>query len=88
MFNSAAAQVSGTTANKFTPIDGVDNMVRNGISTQVKTKHYCISGMKGYDGKSLEVCLSLLSQLSRFVVGSKFERQFDNSRYHFQTFLN
>ena len=53
LFGSTAQ--SGTTGTKFTAIDGTDNMVRNGVSTQVKTKHYCITGMKNYESKCLEV---------------------------------
>ena len=53
----SAGTVTGTAGTKFAVVDGTDTMVRNGISTQVKTKHYCITGMKAYDSKSLEVGL-------------------------------
>jgi len=52
-FGSTAA--TGTASTKFQPTDGQDNMMKNGLATTVKTKHYCITGMKAYEAKSLEV---------------------------------
>ena len=47
--------VTGTAGVKFTPVDGTDSVARNGVSSVVRTKHYCINGMKQYEDKSLEV---------------------------------
>ncbi|XP_067943917.1 nuclear pore complex protein Nup98-Nup96-like isoform X3 [Watersipora subatra] len=52
-FGSTMAS-AGTGGTKFAATDGTDNMVKNGVSIQVKTKHYCICGMKQYEQKSME----------------------------------
>jgi len=54
-FGVAAATASGTTSSKFAPPDGSDTMIKNGISQTVKTRHFCITAMKPYEHKSLEV---------------------------------
>ena len=47
------SNVVGTTI-KFNPPAGTDSMMKNGISTNVSTKHHCLTAMKEYEGKSLE----------------------------------
>lgn len=56
-FGTAASgsTTGGTTAVKFQPPDGTDSMIKNGQSQTVKTKHYCITAMKQYETKCLEV---------------------------------
>jgi len=39
----------------FTPPDGSETMIKNGISQTVKTRHFCLTSMKAYENKSLEV---------------------------------
>ena len=47
---------AGTSLVKFKPFLGLDTMHRSGVSQSVQTKHFCISAMQTYSGKSLEVC--------------------------------
>ena len=47
--------MSGTTI-KFQPLEGQDTIMEELTSTQVKTKLQCITAMKEYESKSLEVC--------------------------------
>ena len=49
------AQQSGTVV-KFNPPSGQDTMVKNGVTQNINTKHQCITAMKEYEAKSLEVC--------------------------------
>nr|4OWR_B Chain B, Nuclear pore complex protein Nup98-Nup96 [Homo sapiens] len=44
---------TGTTI-KFNPPTGTDTMVKAGVSTNISTKHQCITAMKEYESKSLE----------------------------------
>ncbi|XP_008948136.1 PREDICTED: nuclear pore complex protein Nup98-Nup96, partial [Merops nubicus] len=44
---------TGTTI-KFNPPTGTDTMVKSGVSTNINTKHQCITAMKEYESKSLE----------------------------------
>ncbi|XP_061485203.1 nuclear pore complex protein Nup98-Nup96 isoform X2 [Rhineura floridana] len=44
---------TGTTI-KFNPPTGTDTMVKSGVSTNISTKHQCITAMKEYESKSLE----------------------------------
>lgn len=37
------------------PPTGTDTMVKSGVSTNISTKHQCITAMKEYESKSLEV---------------------------------
>lgn len=56
LFGSSAASTSGgTLAVKFQAIDGSDTVVKGGISHPIKTKHYCITAMKQFESKSIEV---------------------------------
>ncbi|XP_071485377.1 nuclear pore complex protein Nup98-Nup96-like [Diadema antillarum] len=48
-----ATQQNGTTI-KFNPVSGTDTMVKNGVSTNVTTKHQVITAMKEYSNKSFE----------------------------------
>ena len=47
--------MSGTTI-KFQPLEGQDTIIKALTLTNVKTKHQCITAMKEYENKSLEVC--------------------------------
>ena len=47
--------VSGTTI-KFQPLEGQDTIMKTLTLTNVKTKHQCITAVKEYENKSLEVC--------------------------------
>ncbi|KAG8180121.1 hypothetical protein JTE90_012136 [Oedothorax gibbosus] len=51
-FNATAA-TSGTTI-KFNPPTGTDTMIKGGTSTNISTRHQCITCMKEYENKSLE----------------------------------
>ncbi|XP_032076064.1 nuclear pore complex protein Nup98-Nup96 isoform X2 [Thamnophis elegans] len=44
---------TGTTI-KFNAPTGTDTMVKSGVSTNISTKHQCITAMKEYESKSLE----------------------------------
>jgi nuclear pore complex protein Nup98-Nup96 len=50
----AAAGMGGTTI-KFVPVTGTDVVMKNGSQQSVQTKLQCITGMKEYENKSLEV---------------------------------
>ncbi|KAJ7320252.1 hypothetical protein JRQ81_019763 [Phrynocephalus forsythii] len=50
---SFTAVPTGTTI-KFNPPTGTDTMVKSGVSTNISTKHQCITAMKEYESKSLE----------------------------------
>ncbi|XP_065225044.1 nuclear pore complex protein Nup98-Nup96 isoform X2 [Planococcus citri] len=52
-FAPGATAATGTTI-KFIPVTGTDTMQRNGQTSTISTKHYCITCMKEYEGKSLE----------------------------------
>lgn len=39
------------------PPTGSDTMVKAGVTTSINTKHQCITAMKEYENKSLEVCV-------------------------------
>lgn len=49
-FSSAT---NGTTI-KFNPPTGTDTMMKGGVSTNISTRHQCITCMKEYENKSLE----------------------------------
>ncbi|XP_061057320.1 nuclear pore complex protein Nup98-Nup96 isoform X6 [Eubalaena glacialis] len=51
--SSFTAAPTGTTI-KFNPPTGADTMVKAGVSTNISTKHQCITAMKEYESKSLE----------------------------------
>ncbi|KAM5223301.1 nuclear pore complex protein Nup98-Nup96 isoform 6-T10 [Hipposideros larvatus] len=51
--SSFTATPTGTTI-KFNPPTGTDTMVKAGVSTNISTKHQCITAMKEYESKSLE----------------------------------
>ncbi|XP_026577423.1 nuclear pore complex protein Nup98-Nup96 [Pseudonaja textilis] len=50
---SFSAVPTGTTI-KFNAPNGTDTMVKSGVSTNISTKHQCITAMKEYESKSLE----------------------------------
>lgn len=43
------------------PPTGSDTMVKGGVTTSINTKHQCITAMKEYENKSLEVGCILTS---------------------------
>ncbi|KAM5248278.1 nuclear pore complex protein Nup98-Nup96 isoform 3-T3 [Ctenodactylus gundi] len=51
--SSFTSAPTGTTI-KFNPPTGTDTMVKAGVSTNISTKHQCITAMKEYESKSLE----------------------------------
>lgn len=53
-FVGFGAQQSGTIV-KFNPPAGQDTMVKNGVTHNINTKHQCITAMKEYESKCLEV---------------------------------
>ena len=44
----------GTGHTKFQPTTSTDTMMKSGQSTQISTRHQCITCMKEYENKSLE----------------------------------
>lgn len=50
---------SGTTV-KFVPVTGSDVVMKGGSQQTVQTKLQCITGMKEYESKSLEVWYRIL----------------------------
>lgn len=48
-----SAAPTGTTI-KFNPPSGTDTMAKGGVTTNINTKHQCITAMKEYESKSLE----------------------------------
>lgn len=49
----ASNQQTGTVI-KFNPVTGTDNLMKNGVTQTVSTRHFCITCMKEYESKSLE----------------------------------
>lgn len=47
-----------TSRFSFQPPTGSDTMVKAGVTTSINTKHQCITAMKEYENKSLEVRLT------------------------------
>lgn len=45
---------NGTAIAKFQPYNGTDTLMKNGQTSSVNTRQYCITAMKEYEGKSLE----------------------------------
>ena len=39
----------------FSPPSGQDTLLKNGVTTNINTLHQCITAMKEYENKSLEV---------------------------------
>ncbi|MFH4975619.1 hypothetical protein AB6A40_002328 [Gnathostoma spinigerum] len=54
-----ASSVQTGTTIKFEPPTATDTMLRNGANQNINTKHMCISAMKQYEGKSLEVGITV-----------------------------
>lgn len=52
-FGVSSVGTSGTTV-KFNAVSGTDTMLKNGVSTNIGTRHQCITVMKEYENKSLE----------------------------------
>ena len=53
-FDWANAKASGTTI-EFDPPSGCDTLSKSGVTTNVDTRHQCITAMEEYKNKSLEV---------------------------------
>lgn len=60
MFGATATQTSGSVI-KFNPLIATDQMMKNNAQTTVSTRHQCISAMKEYENKSLEVITRTVS---------------------------
>lgn len=54
-FLGAGASGTGGTTVKFVPVAGSDVVMKGGSQQSVSTKLQCITGMKEYEAKSLEV---------------------------------
>ncbi|CAH1780692.1 unnamed protein product [Owenia fusiformis] len=59
LFGSSAATGFGAAAHadttvKFNPVQGIDIMWKDGVSTQTTTRYQCITAMEEYDSKSME----------------------------------
>ena len=54
MDGSETAPPSGTSF-VFQAPSGQDTMMENGVTTNINTKHQCITAMKEYENKSIEV---------------------------------
>ena len=52
-------QNASGTVLKYDAPQGQDTMVKNGVTTNIQTKHQCITAMKQYETKSLEVSLNV-----------------------------
>ncbi|CAL1538961.1 unnamed protein product, partial [Lymnaea stagnalis] len=48
------ASISGGTTIAFNPPAGQDTMMKGGVTTNINTRHQCITAMKEYENKSLE----------------------------------
>ena len=59
----AAGQNTAGTVIKFAPPTGQDTMLKGGVSTNINTRHQCITAMKEYESKSLEVCGAVIPVL-------------------------
>lgn len=55
VFGGATAGASSGTTIKFNPPSGQDTMSKSGVTTNINTRHQCITAMKEYENKSLEV---------------------------------
>ena len=53
-FGSTVVAQDGTGHTKFQPTTSTDTMMKSGQSTQISTRHQCITCMKEYENKSLE----------------------------------
>lgn len=47
-------QQSSGTVIKFNPVTGTDTMMKNGVASNINTKHHSITCMKDYENKSFE----------------------------------
>lgn len=56
-FLGAGGAATTGTVIKFVPVPGTDIIMKGGSQQSVATKLQCISGMKEYENKSLEVFL-------------------------------
>ena len=54
-FGSAVGAQGGTTV-AFNAPAGEDTMMKNQQQTKINTKHQCITAMREYENKSIEVC--------------------------------
>ncbi|CAL1545131.1 unnamed protein product, partial [Lymnaea stagnalis] len=51
---ASAAAASGGTTIPFNPPPGQDTMMKSGVTTNINTRHQCITAMKDYENKCLE----------------------------------
>ena len=57
-----AAQATNGTTIKFNPMAGQDTMMKGGVSQNINTRHQCITAMKEYESKSMEVDYNWLNK--------------------------
>ncbi|KAH9492375.1 Nuclear pore complex protein Nup98-Nup96 [Bulinus truncatus] len=53
-FGSVGGASGGGTTIPFNPPNGQDTMMKSGITTNISTRHQCVTAMKEYENKSLE----------------------------------
>ncbi|KAL8559558.1 hypothetical protein ACOMHN_018721 [Nucella lapillus] len=54
LFGGASSAAGGGTTMKFNPPSGQDTVTKSGVSSNINTRHQCITAMKEYENKSLE----------------------------------
>jgi hypothetical protein len=75
----ASASGGGTTV-KFNPPAGTDTMSKSGVTTNIITRHQCITAMKEYEAKSLEVSVDSLVILN--IKSAAFDQAHHNYLHH------
>ena len=84
-FVGATAATSGTMV-KFTPPAGTETMLKGGSQQNMNTRHQCITAMKEYESKSLEVgsCVLGMSDVAYIVSPARFLCSRENLKLNFQ----
>ena len=84
-FGGATAATSGTMV-KFTPPAGTETMLKGGSQQNMNTRHQCITAMKEYESKSLEVgsCDLGMSDITYIVSPARYICILENLKLNFQ----